>query len=45
MEQKMTRRTFFGFAFLGGLLSLVLRKLSPATGEKKAMFWRRSHDA
>ena len=45
MEPKLTRRSFLGFAVLGALLSLALKKLKPKVQEKKAMFWRRSHEA
>jgi hypothetical protein len=40
---KMQRRDFLGFFLLGGLLSLLIRKLWPKGLQqpKEAMFWRR----
>jgi len=40
---KMQRRDFLGFFLLGGLLSLLIRKLRPQDVQKpkEAMFWRR----
>ncbi len=37
------RRDFLGFFLIGGLVSLVLKKIRPKTAgqEKEAMFWRR----
>jgi hypothetical protein len=40
---KIKRREFLGFFLIGGLLSLVLKKMRPknVVQEKEAMFWRR----
>ena len=40
---QMQRRDFFGFFLLGGLLSLLIRRLWPKDPQrpKEAMFWRR----
>ena len=37
------RRTFLGFFLLGGIVSLISRKLGGKRGEqpKEALFWRR----
>ncbi len=48
----MTRRDFLGFFLLGGLLSLLDKKLSDKKislnkeqKEKEAMFWRKTDEA
>jgi len=40
---KINRREFLGFFLIGGLVSLVAKKLTPKRSEppKEAMFWRR----
>jgi hypothetical protein len=44
MELNMKRRAFIGFFLVGGLISLIKKKLFRGTGQglKKASFWRRT---
>jgi len=37
----MTRRAFFRFFIIGGILSLLGKKVKAEQRPKKAMFWRR----
>jgi len=45
MSIKLTRRSFLGFFLIGGLVGMFRKKAAPAAPPKKAMFWRKKHEA
>ena len=44
MGKSISRRSFLGFAVLGGLISFLFKKFRTET-KKEAMFWRKRNDA
>jgi len=43
MGTTITRRSFLGFFLIGGLFSMIAKKIRPGSGDRIALFWRKSN--